>query len=78
MAAEFTADEARARLDELLDRAEAGEEVVITRFGAPSVRLQPTTGRSRTGFAAGVFTGVWAVPLAAETGQEAFDMGTDY
>ncbi|WP_344678464.1 type II toxin-antitoxin system prevent-host-death family antitoxin, partial [Saccharopolyspora taberi] len=40
MAAEFTIAEAQERLEELIDRVESGEEVVITRFGAPSVSLQ--------------------------------------
>lgn len=33
--------EAETRLDELVARAEAGEEVVIARSGAPAVRLVP-------------------------------------
>ncbi|PKW19550.1 prevent-host-death family protein [Saccharopolyspora spinosa] len=75
MAAEFTVDEARERLVELLDRAESGEEIVITRFGAPSVWLQPARTRSTTGgFAAGVIAASWVVP----TGGDAFDVGTDY
>ncbi|GAA4619363.1 type II toxin-antitoxin system Phd/YefM family antitoxin [Saccharopolyspora hordei] len=71
--AEYTVDEARERLAELLDRAESGEEVVITRFGAPSVQLSPVRGRS-SGFAAGVIAGSWVAPAGAE----AFDLGTDY
>ncbi|MGW1676807.1 type II toxin-antitoxin system Phd/YefM family antitoxin [Saccharopolyspora sp. NPDC002376] len=74
MAAEFTVDEARDRLVELLDRAESGEEIVITRFGAPSVQLVPAQGRSGGGFAAGVIAASWVVPA----GGEAFDVGTDY
>lgn len=75
MAAEFSVDEARERLVELLDRAESGEEIVITRFGAPSVWLQPARTRSATGgFAAGVIAASWVVPTAGD----AFDVGTDY
>lgn len=33
--------EAKARLSELIDRAEAGETVVITRHGRPVARLVP-------------------------------------
>lgn len=33
--------EAQDKLEELLDRAEAGEEVVVTREGRPPVRLVP-------------------------------------
>ena len=40
--------ELRTRLGLLLERAEAGEEVVITRSGKPLARLQPSTGLSRT------------------------------
>ena len=32
--------QAKAHLSELLDKVEAGEEVVITRHGRPSARLQ--------------------------------------
>jgi prevent-host-death family protein len=74
MAAEFSVDEARERLVELLDRAESGEEIVITRFGAPSVWLQPARARSTGGLAAGVIAAAWVAPDAGE----AFDVGTDY
>ncbi|MCI2419158.1 type II toxin-antitoxin system prevent-host-death family antitoxin [Saccharopolyspora sp. K220] len=74
MAAEFSVDEARERLVELLDRAESGEEIVITRFGAPSVWLQPAQPRSSGGFAAGVIAAAWVAPVAGD----AFDVGTDY
>lgn len=40
MSIRFSAEEAQARLPELLDRAESGEEIVITRFGAPSAVLR--------------------------------------
>ena len=33
--------QAKARLSELLDKAEAGEEVVITRHGRPVAHLSP-------------------------------------
>ena len=33
--------EARARLSELMRRAEAGEEIVLTRHGKPAARIVP-------------------------------------
>lgn len=39
--------EARARFSELLARARAGEEIVITRRGEPHARLLPPAGRGR-------------------------------
>lgn len=38
---------AKARFSELLRRAEAGEEVVITRHGKPVVRIQSTPKMTR-------------------------------
>ena len=37
--------EAKTRLSELLERAERGEEIVITRRGQPVARLAPVTQR---------------------------------
>lgn len=73
MAVEFTADEAAARLVELMERVESGEEVVITRFGAPSVRLEPA-GSGAGAPRAGVISASWTAPAAVA----AFDVGTDY
>ncbi len=39
----FSAFEAETRLSELLDRAAAGEVVVITKHGRPYVRLVPAS-----------------------------------
>jgi prevent-host-death family protein len=36
-------EEAKARLDELLERVEQGEEIVIARNGEPVARLVPDT-----------------------------------
>ena len=36
--------QAKARLNELLDRVEAGQEVVITRRGKPVAHLSPAVG----------------------------------
>ena len=45
---EMTASEARARLPEILDRVEAGEEVTISRHGKPvAVVLAPRNVRVR-------------------------------
>lgn len=38
--------EAKARLTDLVRRAEAGDEVVLTRHGRPVVRLTPVAARS--------------------------------
>ena len=39
--------EAKSQLSRLVERAQAGEEIVIARAGAPAVRLAPVTGRAR-------------------------------
>src|ERR1700733_6052571 len=41
MIAQFNIAEAKAKLSELLDRALAGEEIVIARAGKPLARLAP-------------------------------------
>lgn len=50
--------QARRRLNELLDRVEAGEEFVISRLGTPVARLQPAgmCPRRRLGILNGQFT----------------------
>lgn len=51
--------EAKTHLSRLLERVEAGEEVVIARAGTPVARLTsiaPLTPRPRLGFMAGAFT----------------------
>lgn len=46
----LTVSEARARLPEILDRVEAGEEITITRHGRPAaVLLRPDALRVRRG-----------------------------
>lgn len=47
--------EAKTHLSQLVERALAGEEIVLTRRGEPAVRLVPE--RSKGGFAA--LAGVW-------------------
>ena len=49
--------EAKAKLSELVARAEAGEEVVIARAGKPSVTLQPVSETPKTGKRR---LGIWA------------------
>ena len=82
MATEFSAEQAQERLPDLLDRVESGEEIVITRFGAPSVTLQSARGgRAGAGSTSGVPAGMWLAPVAGDgTGGSAdtFDVGTDY
>lgn len=41
MMATFTVHEAKTNLSKLIERAEAGEEVIIARGGTPVVRLIP-------------------------------------
>jgi prevent-host-death family protein len=43
---EFAAAEAKARFSELLDRAEAGEEITIRRHGKVVARLAPAIDRA--------------------------------
>jgi prevent-host-death family protein len=45
MSNQFNVAEAKAKLSELLDRALAGEEIVIARAGEPLVRLAPVAVR---------------------------------
>jgi prevent-host-death family protein len=47
--------EAKTQLSKLVERAEAGEEIVITRRGEPAVRLVPA--RRGAGFAS--LAGAW-------------------
>lgn len=42
---DISVSEAKAQLTELVRRAEAGEEIVLTRFGQPAARLVPITAR---------------------------------
>ena len=46
--------DARAKLSELVDRVQAGEEVTLTRRGEPVARLVPVVARSETSRAAAV------------------------
>jgi prevent-host-death family protein len=39
--------DARAKLSELIERVQSGEEVVLTRHGEPVARLVPEKGRRR-------------------------------
>lgn len=56
---EVTVDEAKTQLSKLLDRATAGEEVVITRNGTPVARLvsaQPVSSPRKLGALRGKIT----------------------
>lgn len=44
---DVTVPELREKLDDLLDRVEAGETIRITRDGEPVAELRPIPGRSR-------------------------------
>jgi prevent-host-death family protein len=64
--------EAKAKLSELLDRALAGEEIVIARAGKPLARLAPGAAQTRRkpgawrGWAASVPTEVFLAPMDPE------------
>lgn len=69
--------EAKAHLSALVERVEAGEEIIIARRGKTIARLipEPQAGRS----AADVFRGAWAegglaIELWAELPMEAIDL----
>lgn len=44
---EYSVAEAKAKLSELIDRAEKGEGVVITRHGHPVVEIKPVARRGK-------------------------------
>jgi prevent-host-death family protein len=60
--------EAKARLSELLDRAAAGEEIIIAKAGKPAARLVPVRSRRqrRPGLAQGRVTDAFFEPLPRE------------
>lgn len=64
--------EAKAKLSELLDRALAGEEIVIARAGKPLARLAPVEPRKHRkpgawrGWAAGIPAEVFLEPMDPE------------
>ena len=49
--------EAKTNLSRLVERAEAGEEIVLTRRGRPTVRLAPVKRRSSMAQARGALSG---------------------
>lgn len=53
--------DARAKLSRLIDRALAGEEIVIARNGRPAVRLVPV-GEALPSRKPGAFKGMFEVP----------------
>jgi prevent-host-death family protein len=56
--AEFGVHDAKTHFSKLLDRALAGEEIIITRSGEPLVKLVPAQRRRKPnfGFARGTIT----------------------
>lgn len=82
MAVQMNIAEAKAKLSELVARAEAGEEVIIARDGAPAVVLKPAkeaslaAGEPRTSRPIGFLShlgSVWAAPDAWAPDDEAAD-----
>ena len=51
--------EAKGQLTELVRRAEAGEEVVLTRHGQPAVRLVPAAAKPTREEKAAVLDRIW-------------------
>ncbi len=49
--------EAKTKLSQLVERAERGEEIVITRNGTPAVRLTPGPKPNRLASVRGAFKG---------------------
>lgn len=49
--------EAKTQLSRLVERAEAGEEVVITRHGTPAARLVPIATRADLASVRGIWRG---------------------
>jgi len=72
MTCQINIAEAKAKLSELLDRALAGEEIVVARAGKPLVRLVPVKGaKARTkgawrGWAASIETEAFLAPMGPE------------
>jgi len=60
--AEVGIDAARAALSRLVERALAGEEIIITRRGQPVVRLTPLDGRTTKPRRPGALKGLFTVP----------------
>jgi prevent-host-death family protein len=55
--AKFGMHEAKTKLSQLVERAEAGEDVVIARNGEPAVRLVPIRAASRLAEVRGAWRG---------------------
>jgi prevent-host-death family protein len=53
--AEIGMHEAKTKLSQLVERAERGEEIVITRNGTPAVRLTPVPKPNRLATVRGAF-----------------------
>jgi prevent-host-death family protein len=54
--------EAKTKLSQLVERAERGEEIVITRHGTPAVRLTPVTKTNRLASVYGALRGETILP----------------
>src|SRR5882672_3908523 len=72
MACQINIAEAKAKLSELLDRALAGEEIVIARAGRPLAQLVPVKGAKERkkgawrGWASAIPTEVFLAPMDPE------------
>jgi len=76
MTVQMNIAEAKAKLSELVARAEAGEEVIIARDGKPAVVLKPAGAASKEPRKLGLFAHlgpVWEAPNAWDDDEEAAD-----
>jgi prevent-host-death family protein len=63
--------EAKARFSELIKRAEAGEEIVVTRHGKPAARIMPPVGQPEKPSLIGALEGrIWIAEDFDELGPE--------
>jgi prevent-host-death family protein len=63
--------EAKARFSELIKRAEAGEEIVVTRHGKPAARIMPPVGQPEKSSLIGALEGrIWIAEDFDELGPE--------
>jgi prevent-host-death family protein len=60
--AEIGMHEAKTNLSKLVERAQRGEEIVLTRNGTPVVRLQPVARRNRMAEIRGALRGANLLP----------------
>lgn len=58
--------EAKSKLSQLVERAQRGEEIVVTRNGTPAVRLTPVSKPNRLAAVRGALRGANILPDALD------------